>query len=76
MVTLSLSEDEALVLFEWLSRLNDGRDENSEITAEILTAWSLQAQLEKTLTVPFSDEYDALLAQAKSQLKASWSGEA
>lgn len=74
MITLELSEDEALVLFEWLSRFEDGRDESVPITADVLIAWSLQTQLEKCLNEPFEGNYSHRVARARSRIEASWSG--
>jgi hypothetical protein len=71
-VTLELSQDEALVLFEWLS--NRGEDNALEPLiehwSEQLVLWDLLAQLEKTLAEPFAANYGDLLTAARERLVA------
>lgn len=57
-MTIELSEDEALVLFELLARYGADDDERTLVigeAAERNVLWGLQAQLEKQLVAPFSD---------------------
>ena len=67
-LNLTLSKDEALVLFEFLSRFSD--EENLEIKdrSEEHVLWNLQGQLEKLLSEPFSKEYSSLLQKARKNL--------
>ena len=53
MPRLELTSDEALVLFEWLARLDDRDALPTEDPAEEQVLWSLHGQLEKALTEPF-----------------------
>lgn len=46
-VTISLSNDEALVLFEWLSSFNQGHHD-FEDQAEQRVLWDLEGMLEST----------------------------
>ncbi len=63
-VTLVLSKDEALVLFEWLYTAKDiGR-----LPDEERVYWSLEGQLEKTLAEPFRPDYAALVEAARRRL--------
>ena len=68
---LELSQDEALVLFEWLSRLNERDAFPCEDPAEQQVLWSLHAQLEKVMVEPFLENYRALVAEARARVKAS-----
>jgi hypothetical protein len=66
-VTLTLTKAEALVLFEWLARVDEAALEFAH-PAEQTVLWELEGQLEKTLVEPFSPEYDKLLAEARKQV--------
>lgn len=64
-VTVSLEEDEALVLFELLASDKLG----AEVDAPERNAlWALEAVLEKELVAPFSSEYSIKIAQARQSL--------
>jgi len=71
-VRISLTQDEALVLFEWLSRIdeqtNDFRD-LVEDQAEQRALWNLSCLLERELVQPFSANYAELVEQARSRLR-------
>lgn len=68
-VTLTLSRDEAIVLFEWLHRFNAEAGHRFEDQAEERVLWNLEASLESTLAEPFKPEYDELLAAARSRVR-------
>ena len=67
-VTISLSRDQALVLFEWLAR--EGKAETIPVAhpSEQRVLWELQAVLEKALPEPFASNYDEILAAARARL--------
>jgi hypothetical protein len=71
-IAIGLSPDEALVLFEWLSRTeelsNDFRD-LVEDQAEQRALWNLTALLERELREPFSPAYNELVANARARLR-------
>ena len=70
-MTLELTDDEALVLFEWLARL-DGQDALPvEDAAEEMVLWSLLAQLEKVLVEPLRPDYDDLVERARARVRAA-----
>ena len=56
-VKFTLSKDEALVLFEFLSRVSDDGDWSVEDSAEIRVLWKLQGLLQKILVEPFEADY-------------------
>lgn len=68
-ISISLSNDEALVLFEWLSSLEDNR--LIEGSAEQRVLWSLESSLEKVLVEPLKENYEQLLNAAKERVIAA-----
>lgn len=69
-ITLSLSNAQALVLFEWLTS-QDGADAFTyEHDAEERVVWKLQGQLEKVLTEPFHEDYVTILKRARAEVAA------
>lgn len=68
-VQISLSADEALVLFEFLSRF----DESNELTivdqAEERALSNLLGPLQKQLVPPFQQDYVEQLQQARNRLR-------
>lgn len=70
-VALTLSPDEALVLFEWLHRLED-EDALDQLPGllrgERAALWALSGALERTLVEPFKPEYRLLVDEARDRL--------
>jgi len=73
-ITIRLSRDEALVLFEFLSRFDDHDDFKLRHNAESLAFSRLKAQLDKALVEPFRPEYGELLRAARERLAAGYEG--
>ena len=71
---LNLTEDEALVLFELLSRFSEDLILGIEDQAEMRALWNLQAVLEQALTEPFLQNYETLLAAARDRLRDDGKG--
>ena len=69
-VTIQLSGDEALVLFDWIGRFNENGDATFRDQAEERVLWNIEAMLEKSLVAPFGDYLD-LLAQARDRVRDS-----
>ena len=67
---LELTEDQALVLFEWLARLDEQDAFAVEDPAEEQVLWTLHGQLEKALEQPLQSNYRELLQQARARVKA------
>ena len=67
-VNLTLSKDEALVLFEFLSRFSENEKLEIKDKSEEQVLWNLQGGLEKLLSEPFSKEYSLLLERARKKL--------
>lgn len=72
-MTLELTDDQALVLFEWLARLDEQDAFPVEDPAEEQVLWCLHGQLEKALSEPFRPDYQDLVEQARARVKASFS---
>ena len=78
MVTIELNEDDALVLFEFLTR-HDELDNESAITelkiddpAELYALWQLHGVLENTLIEPLSPDYQAMVDAARAAVRIRW----
>ena len=65
---LALTGDEALVLFEWVTRFN-ASDPSFEDQAEQRALWNLEASLERHLVAPLSDNYTARLSEARARVR-------
>lgn len=71
-ISVALSHDQALVLFEWLART--GADEQPAVfedQAEQRVLWDLEAVLEKHLVDPFKSDYRERLEQARGRVRDS-----
>ncbi|MER7283174.1 hypothetical protein ABT369_52980 [Dactylosporangium sp. NPDC000244] len=71
-VRISLTQDEALVLFEWLWRIDEQTDRFGDLVedeAERRALWNLTCLLERELVQPFSANYAELVEQARSRLR-------
>ena len=68
-VTVEISREEALVLFEWLSRFNKAEDTIFADQAEQRVLWDIEAMLESTLVEPFDPKYDELLEAARAKVR-------
>lgn len=67
---IELTTDEGLVLFELLSRYSEKDKLEVAHKAEQQVLWGLQASLEKSLTEPFSENYESQLAAARKRLSS------
>jgi hypothetical protein len=67
LVVFSLSQDEALVLFEWLQRAG-GREDGWVDQAEQRAVWDLASALEARLPV-FADDYGSRVAAARDHIR-------
>jgi hypothetical protein len=69
-VTIRLNKDEALVLFEFLSRFNENdNNEMFEDQAEQKTLWIIEGQLEKILVEPFMSDYKNIIQNARNRVR-------
>ncbi len=64
-----LTPDEALVLFDFVSRYSDTGELRIEDQAEQRVLWNLCCLLEKELVEPFNPDYMKLLQSARDRLR-------
>jgi len=67
-INLTITDNEALVLFEFLARFN--QSEHADIfedQAEQKILWILEGQLEKQLVEPFRPDYKDLIREARNK---------
>lgn len=69
-ISLTLSKQEALVLFEWLAKVEPMGTTVFQHPSEERVLWKLQGQLESTLQEPFAPNYDDLISQARADVEA------
>jgi hypothetical protein len=67
-VQIQLNENEALVLFEWLARLDEREGEAAIDQAEQQVLWKLEGQLESNLNEVVSMDYLQRVAEAKNSI--------
>ncbi len=68
-VRLELTADEALVLFEFLTRYGESSSLNIVDQAEQRALWNLQCLFEKQLVEPFRPDYVELVEAARNRLR-------
>jgi hypothetical protein len=68
-VKLELTNDEALVLYDWLARFNQRDSADFADQAEERVLFDLEAMLEKTLVAPLQSNYAELLARARATVR-------
>ena len=70
-LSVPISPDEALVLFEFLSRYEQHERLTFDDSAEDRVLTTLLGRLESHLVAPFSPHYQELLADARARVRAS-----
>ncbi|WP_135453641.1 hypothetical protein [Mycobacterium sp. DL99] len=69
-VTIDLSSDEALVLFDWLARTSRAdRPAPFVDQAEQRVLWDMECLLERTLSAVFAGDYGSLLSAARAVVR-------
>lgn len=71
-VTVDLSQDEALVLFEWLAEFNQVHASEEHPTTEEYVLGKLEAALQRQVDVLFSPRYEVELSEAQMRLQSAW----
>jgi predicted DNA-binding transcriptional regulator YafY len=69
-ITLKLTKQEALVLFEWLAKLEAMGTTVFQHPSEEKVLWKLQGQLESTLQEPFAANYADIVAEARKTVES------
>jgi hypothetical protein len=73
-ITITLSPDEALVLFEFFARFGDNSEFRLRHNAEFLAFSRISGQLDKALTAPFQPAYPELLKAAQDRVAIEYEG--
>lgn len=73
--TLEITEDEALVLFEFFERFDDTDRIEFKYAAEYIALMRLSGQIDKTTSAMFKANYDALLSEARKRISEGFEGE-
>lgn len=69
-INLTVTKDEALVLFDFLARFNQvEHPEFFEDQAEQKTLWILEGLLEKQLEEPFRPDYKVIVNEARNKIR-------
>ncbi len=68
-LTLTLTHDEALVLYDFLQRFSTSGSTTLEDQAEERALWNLCCLLEREMIEPFSDSYSKSLEVARDNLR-------
>jgi hypothetical protein len=68
-VTIDLTGDEALVLYDWLTRFTRRDDMHVTDQAEERVLFDLAAMLEKALITPLQADYAQQLARARARVR-------
>lgn len=69
-MNIELSNDEAIVLFEFLSRTSNSETNLDFVDqAEQRVLWNLEAELERQLSEPLSADFQELLEAARNKLR-------
>lgn len=67
-VTLTLTTDQALVLYHWLNRADEAGQLPTMHQGEQNTLWKLEGKLEKVLVAPLKPEYHQLVEAALARV--------
>jgi hypothetical protein len=70
-VTVDLTPAEALVLFEWLARVDSSHELSFEDPSEQQVLWILEGKLERLLAEPLAANYRELLTAAREKVRAA-----
>jgi len=69
-LNIALTKDEAIVLFEFLTRFNEKEDDSLfEDQSEQNVLWNIECILEKELHEPFKKNYNDILKFARENVR-------
>lgn len=70
-ISLDLTQDQALVFFDWLTRESESGGLTVSDQAEQDVLWVLEGQLEKSLVEPLKSDYEAMVQAARIRLTSA-----
>lgn len=68
-IQINLSKDEAILLFEFLSRFSNKDKLEVGDPSEARVLWNILCDLEKALVEPFSEKYAKILEEAHEKIR-------
>ncbi len=68
-IEIKLTNDEALVFFDFLSRFSEDKELKIKDQAEERILWDLTCALEAKLVEPLQDDYDKKLEDARTKVR-------
>lgn len=69
-INIKLLKDEALILFDFLSRFNEKETEGVfQDQSEQKVLWIIEGQLEKELVEPFMPNYSDIILNAREKIR-------
>ncbi len=69
-IAITFSEEEALVLLEWLRNFNEEeRPTLFQDQAEQRVLWDMEAELEKVVSATFDNNYQEILSKARQKIR-------
>ena len=71
---ITLTEDEAVVLFEFFARYDDTGELQIKHPAEYIALMRMSGQIDKTSAAMFKPDYENLLEEARKRLSAGFEG--
>lgn len=75
-LTIVLSADEALILFEFFARFSESNDFSLRHNAEFITFNRVAAQLERSVSDMFDADYGEKLGAARGRIADGYEGDA
>lgn len=74
-VNITITEDEALVLFEFFERFKETNNLSVTHPAEFIALMKISAQIDKSLVVMFQPNYLQLLEEARQRMSVGFEGD-
>ena len=68
-IQINLTKDEAIILFEFLSRFSNEDILEISDQSEERVLWNIQCDLEKILSEPFSEKYKEILEKDRDRIR-------
>jgi hypothetical protein len=74
-INIEISEDDAVVLFEFFERFEEKKELYFIHPAEYLSLMKISAQIDKTITTIFEKNYGEILNDARERIAEDFKGE-
>lgn len=67
-ISINLSDEESIVLFDWITRFNEGENTFQD-QAEERILFDLESVLEEKISETFNNDYNAVLQRAREKVR-------